>query len=43
MFASKNADIECKDDTDSMLLAAIKPKVASTGRVTGGKEWVLPN
>lgn len=43
MFASKNAAIECKEDTDSVLLAAIKPKAALTGRVTGSKEPVQPN
>lgn len=43
MFASKNAAIECKEDTDSVLLAAIKPKAALTGSMTGSKEWVQPN
>lgn len=43
MFASKNAAIKCKDYTDSVLLAAIKPKAALPGRVSGSKEWVQPN
>lgn len=37
MSASKNAAIQCEEDTDSVLLAAVKPKAASTDRVTGGE------
>lgn len=38
MPASKNAANQCEGDTDSVLLAAVKPKAALTDRVTGGKE-----
>lgn len=37
MSASKNAAIQCEEDTDSVLLAAVKPKAASTDRVTAGE------
>lgn len=43
MFASKNAAIECEEDTDSVLLAAIRLRAAVTGRVSGSKDWVQPN
>lgn len=41
-FASKNAAIKRKGDTDSVLLAALNPKGAVTGRVTVSREWVQP-